>query len=57
MYTNKDFLVRVQLDKGRVSDTPESAKTMISDTSWRHSNTINKLTNHTYLSSHMNYQI
>ena len=30
--TNKRMLVGVYLDKGRVSDTPESAETVISET-------------------------
>ena len=30
------MLVVVYLDKGRVSDTPESAETVISETPWRH---------------------
>ena len=29
------MLYGVYLDKGRVSDTPESAETMISETPWR----------------------
>ena len=32
VYTNKRMLVRVYLDEGRVSDTPESAGTGISET-------------------------
>ena len=30
------MLVGVYLDKGRVSDTPESGETVISETLWRH---------------------
>ena len=30
------MLVGVYLEKGRVSDTPESAETAISETPWRH---------------------
>ena len=32
VYTNKKMLVGVYLDKSRVSDTPESAETVISET-------------------------
>ena len=32
VYTNKQILVGIYLDKGRVSDTPKSAETVISET-------------------------
>jgi hypothetical protein len=32
VYTKKQMLVGVYLDRGRVSDTPESAETVISET-------------------------
>ena len=37
VYTNKQQLVGVYLDKGRVSDTTESAEAVISETPWSHS--------------------
>ena len=37
--------VTVYIDKGRVSDTPESAETVISETHKRHSKQYYKLTN------------
>ena len=43
------MLVGVYLDKGRVSDTPESAETVISETQQRPILNINKLTKKTYL--------
>ena len=39
------MLVGVYLDKGRVSDSPESAETVISETPQRYFLNINKLTN------------
>ena len=35
VYTNKQMLVGVYQDKCRVSDTPKSAETVISETPWR----------------------
>ena len=49
VYTNKRMLVGVYLDKGRVSDTPESAETVISETPQRHFLNINKLTNNKHV--------
>ena len=43
------MLVGVYLDKGRVSDTPESADSVISETPQRHFININKLTNDKYV--------
>ena len=43
------MLVGVYLDKGRVSDTPESAETVISETPQRHFLNINKLTNNKHV--------
>ena len=37
VYSNKQILVGVDLNKGRISDTPESAEIVISETPWRHS--------------------
>ena len=49
VYTNKRMLVGVYLDKGRVSDTPESAETVVSETPPRHFLNINKLTNNKHV--------
>ena len=49
VYTKKQMLVGVYLDKGRVSDTPESAETVISETPQRHFLNINKLTNNKHV--------
>ena len=49
VYTNKRMLVGVYLDNGRVSDTPESAETVISETSRKHFLNINKLTNNKHV--------
>ena len=35
VYTNKQMFVRVYLDKERISDTPKTAETVISETAWR----------------------
>ena len=43
------MLVGVYLDKGRVSDTPESAETVISETTQRHFLNITKLTNNKHV--------
>ena len=37
VFTNKWMSVRLYLDKGRVSDIPESAETVISEIQWKHS--------------------
>ena len=49
VYTNKLMLFGVYLDKGRVSDTPESAETVISETPRRHFLNINELTNNKHV--------
>ena len=49
VYTNKRMLVGVYLDKGRISDTPESAVTVISETPQRHLIDINKLMNNKHV--------
>ena len=43
------MLVGVYLDNGRVSDIPESAKTVISEAPQRHFLNINKLTNNKHV--------
>ena len=43
------MLVGVYLDKGRVSDTPESAENVISETPQTHFLNINKLTNNKHV--------
>ena len=49
VYKNKTMLVGVYLDKGRVSDTPESAETVISETPQRRFLNINKLTSNIHV--------
>ena len=49
VYTNKQMLVGVYIDRGRVSDTPESTETWISETLQRHFLNINKLTNNKHV--------
>ena len=44
------MLVRVYLDKGRVSDTQEYAETVISETAWQHYKNYKQTTNNIYLS-------
>ena len=43
------MLVGVYLDKGRVSDTPESVETVILETPQRHFLNINKLMNNKHV--------
>jgi hypothetical protein len=43
------MLVGVYLEKGRVSDTPEFADSVISETPQRHFININKLTNNKHV--------